>query len=349
MAKIEVAAPDSRYEIVIKAGLLQNLGYWLHRAGVDGRVIVVGDTHTTALYGEAIAAQLPDASSLTMPAGEVHKNLASAAELYARLAEAGADRQTTILAAGGGVVGDTVGFVASTYMRGVRFVQVPTSLLAMVDSSVGGKVGVDLPEGKNLVGAFKQPDAVLIDVQTLASLPPAEWRCGMAEVIKHGLLADPGLLDLVHVGPERAEELITRAVQVKVDIVQADPYEKGVRAHLNLGHTFAHAIERVTHYGWSHGDAVGVGLLAAARLSAALHLCDESLIDYVDGILAEIGLPRDLQGLSATELYAAMGTDKKWQAGRSRFVLLSSPGTPLIQDDVPREIVLQVLREMQAE
>jgi 3-dehydroquinate synthetase len=232
-------------------------------------------------------------------------------------------------------------------MRGLRLVQIPTSLLAMVDSSVGGKVGVDLPEGKNLVGAFKQPERVLIDPDVLATLPPVEWRCGMAETLKHGLLADAALLNPALHHPQHAPELIRRAVQVKIDVVQADPYEQTIRAHLNLGHTFAHAIERVTEYGWRHGEAVAVGLLAAARLSQELGLCPATLAAEVEALLLATGLPCRLGGLDPAALLAAMRTDKKWQSGRNRFILLRGIGQPQIVEDVPETAVLHVLHVLQ--
>jgi 3-dehydroquinate synthetase len=216
----------------------------------------------------------------------------------------------------------------------------------MVDSSVGGKVGVDLPQGKNLVGAFKQPDCVLIDPDVLTTLPEREWRCGMGEVIKHGLLADEGLLDPAMWAKDHAVELVRRAVQVKVDVVQQDPYERGVRAHLNLGHTFAHAIERVSNYSWLHGEAVGVGLVAAARLSYALGMCDSGLAEEVEDIVNKVGLPTRLGKRDPEVLFAAMGTDKKWQAGHSRFVLLRGMCQPEIVEDVPKATVIQVLQEM---
>ncbi|HEX2907039.1 MAG TPA: 3-dehydroquinate synthase, partial [Phototrophicaceae bacterium] len=290
-----------------------------------------------------------------------YKTLATVAKLYTDLVAVGLDRSGTILALGGGVVGDTAGFAAATYLRGVCFVQMPTSLLSMVDSSVGGKTGVDLPQGKNLVGAFKQPEQVLIDPEVLQTLPEREWRCGMGEVIKHGLLADEGLLELIeseHIlgSPtpmpsiwqgERAAELVARAVQVKVDVVQQDPFEQNIRAHLNLGHTFGHAIEQVTNYAWSHGEGVGFGLLAAARLSRMMGLCEELLDERVKTILMKVGLPTRLQGLDPEAIYAAMGTDKKRQAGKLRFVLLRAVGQPVIMDDVPKVAVLDVLQSLQ--
>jgi 3-dehydroquinate synthase len=309
--------------------------------------VVVTNTTLTALYGEQLADILPNTRLVTMPDGETYKTLDTVAGLYAEFVEAGLDRSSTVFAFGGGVVGDTAGFAAATYMRGVRLVQVPTTLLAMVDSSVGGKVGVDLPQGKNLVGAFKQPDYVLSPLSVLHTLPEREWRCGMAEIVKHGFLADPELLNPELWRIERASELVRRAVQVKVDIVQHDPYEQNVRAHLNLGHTFAHAVEQVSGYRWLHGEAVGVGLVAAARLSYAMGLCDSGLPEAVEDIVSQIGLPTRLGGLDPQALYAAMSTDKKWQGGHSRFILLRGVGQPKIVHDVPKETVLNILEQLQ--
>src|SRR5690606_3988091 len=297
--RISVTAPDSRYDIVIESGLLRQAERLVSEFGLGRRAAVITNITLAPIYGEALVAALPNAALVTMPDGEQFKTLATVATVYGDLVRARLDRGSTVIALGGGVVGDTAGFAAATYMRGVRLVQIPTSLLAMVDSSVGGKVGVDLPDGKNLVGAFKQPDAVIIDPEILETLPQPEWRNGMAEVIKHGLLADPVLLDTSLHNRERAAELVRRAVQVKVDVVQQDPYEKGIRAHLNLGHTFAHAIEQVTQYRWPHGEAVGVGLLAAAQLSSVLSMCDSGLPEMVEDILATTGLPRRLNGLDA--------------------------------------------------
>jgi 3-dehydroquinate synthase len=344
--RIRVDAPGGGYEIVIEAGLLAQTERLVSGFGLGGKVVVATNTSIAPIYGNRLAKSLPDASLVTMPDGEQYKTLETVAQLYRDFVHAGLDRSGTVIALGGGVVGDTVGFAAATYMRGVRLVQIPTSLLAMVDSSVGGKVGVDLPEGKNLAGAFKQPDFVLIDPAVLKTLPAREWRCGMAEVIKHGLIADDGLLDPALYVPERAVELVRRAIQVKVDVVQQDPYENGVRAHLNLGHTFAHAIEQVSGYSWLHGEAVAVGLKGAALLSRNLGLCDDSLPTIVGDILAEVGPPSRLDGLSSEQIYAAMGTDKKWRAGRSRFVLLRKIGEPVIVEDVPKADVIRVLEAL---
>lgn len=344
MAVLTVQAPGSSYDIVIERGLLDSLvasRFDLIRA------VVVTNTTVAPLHGERFAASIA-APLVTIPDGEQHKSLATVAGLYSEFVRLGLDRSSTVIALGGGVVGDAVGFAAATYMRGVRFVQMPTSLLAMVDSSVGGKVGVDLPEGKNLVGAFKQPDLVLIDPAVLATLPDVEWRNGMAEVLKHGFIADPGLLEAELHTLENTEALVRRAVQVKVDVVQRDPYERGERAHLNLGHTFAHAIEQVSGYAIPHGQAVGVGLLAAATLSHRLGLCDASVVEQAAAVLTQAGLPRQVEGLAASALWEAMKTDKKWQGGRSRFVLLRGIGEPCIMKDIERDDVIAVLRELGA-
>lgn len=340
-ADIQVTSPDGAYPIYIRRGALATMTH--HSAlGVKLPSLIITDSNLAHLHAQAFADRI-GAHCAVMPAGEAHKHLATVANLYSEAIKARMDRGGFIIAYGGGVVGDVAGFVAATYLRGVGFIQIPTSLLAMVDSSVGGKVGVDLPEGKNLVGAFKQPISVWIDPDVLTTLPPREWRCGMAEVIKHGLLADEKLLDTDLHQVSLAEELIKRAVQVKVDVVQRDPYEHGERAHLNLGHTFGHAIEQVTHYSWAHGEAVGVGLLLATMLSHRLGLCDEALIHRVEAILAHTGLPIRLNGLDPEAIYAAMFTDKKRKDGKLRFILLRGVGAPMIVDDVPKDDVIAVL------
>jgi shikimate kinase/3-dehydroquinate synthase len=342
MASLPVNAPGGAYSIHIEAGVLKSLGSLM----TNSRSVIVTNPTLQALYGDALGSALPDATIALMLDGERYKTLNSVESLYSDFVAAGLDRSGAVIAFGGGVVGDTAGFAAASYMRGVDFIQVPTSLLAMVDSSVGGKVGVDLPQGKNLVGAFKQPSLVLIDPELLQTLPAREWRCGMAEVIKHGLLADADLLNPALYAPERAVELVERAVKVKIAVVERDPYEKGERAHLNLGHTFGHAIEQVTHYRWLHGEAVAVGLVAAARLSQSLGYADVALVEQVEALLAEVGLPTRAPGLDAESLYAAMGTDKKWISGQARFILLRGVGQPFIAKDVPKSAVIDVLKSL---
>jgi 3-dehydroquinate synthase len=270
--------------------------------------------------------------------------------MYAQLLTGGADRATLIVALGGGVIGDMAGFAAATFMRGVALIQAPTSLLAMVDSSLGGKVGVDLPQGKNLVGAFKDPLAVFADPATLDTLPPEEYRCGLAEIIKAALIGDPPLLThLLEHGPQDMEPVIRRAVMVKKTIVEQDRRESGVRAYLNLGHTFAHALEQVSGYAWKHGEAVAVGLIAAARLSVGRGLCVPDLATTVERVVKDMGLPTCYSNLDPGALWDAMRHDKKWKDGAARFVLLAGMGQPVIVPDVRREeviIILDGLREV---
>ncbi len=349
MAHIPVKGSGGGYDILIEPGLLQQGERLARDCDLAGRV-VVGTTEVIArTHGRALAQQLPDAALVTMSDGEKHKSLETVAQLYSDLVAAGLDRQGTVLALGGGVACDTFGFAASTYLRGVRLVMAPTSLLAMVDASVGGKTGVDIAEGKNLVGTFARPAAVLIDTDVLETLPEREWRNGMAEVLKHGLLADAQLLDPALHSRNNAPALVSRAVQVKVDLVERDPYEQNVRAWLNLGHTFAHAIELVSKFCWSHGEAVGVGLVAAARLSHSIGLCSAALTDQVEACVARAGLPVRLGGMDAEAICAAMATDKKRRAGRVRFVLLRALHDVTLVDDVPMSAVVEVLNGMQGE
>lgn len=340
---VRVSAPSGSYDIVIESGLLGKVADY----DLSGKKVIASNDVVAPVYGDVLRTSLPDSVLVTMPDGEQHKSLATVSKLYDDFIDAGLDRHGTVIALGGGVVGDTVGFAAATYLRGVRLVQMPTTLLAMVDSSAGGKVGVDLPQGKNLVGAFKQPEYVLIDPDVLATLSDRQWRCGMAELIKHGLLADPVLLEMAADGRGvDTVELIRRAVQVKVDIVAIDPFERGIRAYLNLGHTFAHAIERVTEFGWLHGEAVSVGLVAATRLSHRLGMIGAELPQQVEALLVKLDMPVHMGDLDPEAVYMAMGTDKKRQSGKLRFVLLNDLAKPTMREDVGKDDVIAVLEDL---
>ncbi|MFP4320938.1 MAG: 3-dehydroquinate synthase [Anaerolineales bacterium] len=347
--RLPVHTPTNYYHIYIENGIMGQMPELLAAHALDGRrTLVVTNLTLAPLYGEQMAAALPHAQLITIPDGEQYKSIPIAEQLYKDFAAAGLDRNGVVIALGGGVVGDTVGYAAATYMRGVDVVQVPTSLLAMVDSSVGGKVAVDMPEGKNLVGAFKQPELVVVDPDVLGTLPPAEVRAGLAEAIKHGLLADPGLLDEIEGIAVGDAGLLRRAVQVKVDVVERDPYESGERAHLNLGHTFAHAIERLSNFQWRHGEAVGVGLVAAARLSMHLGRLAEDQAEYIEKIVEKVGLPTRINGFDPGHMWEAMQLDKKWRDGESHFVLLDGIGAPCLVRGVPREAVTTILEDMRS-
>jgi shikimate kinase / 3-dehydroquinate synthase len=358
--QLRVKYPGGKYEVLVGYELLPRLG---ELVAMPGAAVIVSDSNVGPLYASQCGGFAPAAQPIIVPAGEAHKSLATVQTIYDRLSAAALDRQSSIIALGGGVVGDVAGFAAATYLRGVPFIQCPTSLLAMVDASIGGKTGVDLPQGKNLVGAFKQPVAVVADLATLATLPAAEFSAGLAEVVKHGLIASPAILKQLLVNNYQApvaicqlpvsnyplaspQSLILRAIQVKRELVEADPYEQGQRAWLNLGHTFGHAIEQVSSYSVRHGEAVAMGLVAAMRLSARLGHCETALIDQVEELLTRLALPIRIPGrLAAAALLQAMGSDKKRAAGRLRFVLLRDVGDPFVTAEVPEAAVLATLSE----
>jgi 3-dehydroquinate synthase len=279
-----------------------------------------------------------------VPDGEAHKTLDSVRKLYDSFIHAGLDRHGTVLALGGGVIGDMAGFAAATYLRGVPLVQLPTTLLAMVDASVGGKVAVDHPRGKNLIGAFKQPTLVVADPDVLSTLPAAEFANGMAEVVKAGLIGDAALFEQIEAhGPAPLPWLVERAVRAKAAVVEADPYERGRRAILNLGHTFGHALELLSGYALRHGAGVSVGLAAATRLSARLGLCDPALVARVESVLGHLGLPTAYHDHTPDQVWQAMATDKKRRGKRLRFVLIRAIGDVLVTDQVKQRDVLAVL------
>jgi 3-dehydroquinate synthase len=254
-----------------------------------------------------------------------------------------------VLALGGGVTGDVAGFAAATFMRGVRFAQVPTTLLAMTDASVGGKTGVDLPQGKNLVGAFKQPEIVFIDLAVLETLPAEEVRAGMAEVIKHGVIDAPDLFaDLeADQAPITARQL-ARSIRVKIDVIEQDPFERGRRAVLNLGHTTAHGLERLSDYAMRHGDAVSIGMVAAARIAAKIGLADLALAEGIEAVLVAWGLPVRCPAHEAGAIYESMGHDKKKRGRMLRWVLPREIGVVEIVEDVPPDVVKSVLCDLGA-
>ena len=341
-------------------GALEDLGQLATESHLGRRVVVATDSNVRALYGERAAGVLRAAGFepyvVAMPAGEAHKHWGSVSLFVDAFVEAGLDRSGWVMALGGGVVGDTAGFAASVYMRGVRLVQVPTTLLAMADSSVGGKVGVDHPGGKNLLGAFKQPDLVVVDLDTLATLPPEQIACGMAEIIKAAVIGDPELFGMLERSdPEEMDYLtiVLRAVAVKRDIVEADPYEVGDRALLNLGHTFGHAIETCTGYARPHGVAVAQGMALAFLVSRKLGLCRVEDEMRVRDLLARWHLPLrwgepDLTGKEAVDrVFRATNSDKKRRDGRLRLVLPEAIGSVRVVEGLDPGLIVRALEDMQ--
>ena len=304
---------------------LKYLDALLIENGCNPPFFIISDSNTAPLYAEALARKL-DAKIVIFPAGEKNKTIDTMTRLWGDLLNAGIERRGTILAIGGGIVNDMAGFAAATIMRGVAWVSMPTSLLSMVDASLGGKTGANLPEGKNLVGAFYPPKLVLADPATLRTLPEAEIRNGLAEVVKHGVIDDPELFSLCGQGLEKLSEnwhqLITRAMGVKIRIIEADPFEGGIRAALNFGHTIGHGIESLTQYGLRHGEAVGIGIVVEARLAETLGIAEAGLADKIAATLVTLGLPVAIpNGIRPSALVAAIQTDKKKSKGVVKFAL----------------------------
>ena len=337
------------YPIVIGSGLLDG-GYDLSPQVAGTRCLIVTNETVAPLYLDRLTASLPGRSvaSIALPDGEAYKTLETAGTVMDRLVEMHAGRDATVLALGGGVVGDIAGFAAACYVRGIDFIQVPTTLLAQVDSSVGGKTGVNHPQGKNLIGAFHQPKLVLIDTDTLGSLPQRELRAGIAEVIKHGAIADATFFDWLEKNvtaldardPDALGVAIRRSCEIKAAVVAADERERGMRALLNFGHTFGHAIENALGYGeWLHGEAVAAGMVMAARLSGIA----EAEVDRLRRVLEAAGLPASPPGVGADALRAAMDLDKKAAGGKLRFVLLKRIGEAFVTGDYDDTRLMQIL------
>jgi shikimate kinase/3-dehydroquinate synthase len=354
---LPVVLDDTGYSVLISNGALDWIGVLAAALGRPTGAAIISDSTVAPLYAQRVAAALERAAAAptgaaglatpllaTMPAGETHKTLSTVTDLYAQMLAGQLDRGALVLALGGGVVGDVAGFAAATYMRGLALVQLPTTLLAMVDSSVGGKTGVDLPIGKNLVGAFKQPELVVVDPSVLSTLPTAEVRAGLAEIVKAGVIGDPTLFERLDQGRlDDVAWLIQKAVAVKIEVVQSDPFEQGRRAVLNLGHTFGHALEMLSDFQLRHGEAVAIGMVTAARLAVRLGRCQIETATRIETTLCRLGLPTTLPGYPPEAIWAAMASDKKKQGNRLRFILPTAIGRVEIYDDVPRSVVLEVL------
>jgi shikimate kinase/3-dehydroquinate synthase len=361
-----VETATQSYPIFVGYALLDELGEKMKQTALSGAATVISDENVCSLYGSRVEGILKDAdfavNSFVVPPGEETKNIDYAIKIYDFLVENRAERDDIIIALGGGVVGDLAGFVAATFLRGIFWVQVPTSLVAMVDASIGGKVGVNHPEGKNLIGAFYQPNLVLADCKTLTTLPQRELTSGWAEVIKHGLILDEEFFQFLESNVNRLKELepdlltraIARSAAIKAQVVSQDEKEReGKRTILNYGHTIAHGLEAATQYKrFLHGEAVAIGMVGAAKLSQRLGLLPSAAVERQRALLQKFGLPTSLRAkrsnlkLSLAEITKAMELDKKVKEKAIRWVLLQDIGKVVIRADVPQKEVLAVLQEL---
>jgi 3-dehydroquinate synthase len=356
-ATVRVDLGPRGYDIVVTSDDLPGVGPFARQRVRGALALLVADEHV-GRHAQAVAAALAQAGFQaeleTLPSGEQQKSLASASRLYDRLAELHADRRTLLVAVGGGVVGDLTGFVAATFNRGLPLLMVPTTLLAMVDSSVGGKVGVNHPRGKNLIGAFHQPVGVWIDTSTLATLPDREFKSGLAEVVKYGVILDAEFFgwlethaaEVLAREPAAIRQVVTRCCRLKADVVEKDEREEtGLRAVLNYGHTFAHAFETAAGYGsaWLHGEAVAAGMICASRLAERHGLIPAELTQRQRRLLERLGLPTAPEPWPVDALIDTMRSDKKALAGQMRFILPRRLGEAALFDQVPVDDVRAVL------
>ena len=353
---VPVNLGERSYPIHIGADVLSGLGNLCAEAGLNGQCLVVTDENVGPHYAEIVLDSLKTAGFkaglVTLPAGEQTKCIEKLSGLYSHCIEHGLDRKSFIVALGGGVIGDLAGYAAASFLRGIPFVQVPTSLLAMVDSSVGGKTGINIPEGKNLVGAFHQPQLVLADLDTLKTLPPREYAAGLAEVVKYGIIYDAPFFDELEADPEALTEVekvvllarvVGRCCEIKADVVAQDEREGGLRAILNFGHTVGHAIENVAGYGhYLHGEAISIGSIFAARASVELTGLPQSDCDRIENLFKALGLPVCAPDCAWEALRNAMSVDKKTIGGMPKFVLASQIGTVSIGNEVPEDLMEQI-------
>lgn len=353
MGAIRVELKERSYDIHVERGILKGMGRLVRDLGLKGRAAVITNPTVGGLYGGAVAESLASAGlspfCITVPDGEEYKSLEEASKIFDALIENRFERSSPIIALGGGVIGDMAGFVAATYLRGVPYIQVPTTLLSQVDSSVGGKTAVNHPKGKNLIGAFYQPRAVFIDPDVLKTLPEREMKAGLAEVVKYGVIWDAGFFafleenapKLLQPGPE-IEKAIKESCRIKAEVVGLDEKEEGLRAILNFGHTFGHAIEALAGYGaYRHGEAVAIGMRMAAGLSAMQGLCS-GFGPRIEGLLKALGIPFTPPAIPVGDFLDAMRLDKKVAGGRIRFVLAIELGKVVLQE-VPEEDIIRFL------
>lgn len=361
---IPVQLPQQSYDVAIAPHSLATLGSQLQSLKLGRKVLVVSNPVIFKHYGEPAIAALQgaefDVSACILPPGERYKTPATLQKIYDAALAHRMERSSTFVALGGGVIGDMTGFAAATWLRGVNVVQVPTSLLAMVDAAIGGKTGVNHPKGKNLIGAFHQPRLVLIDPTVLQTLPPREFRAAIAEVIKYGVIWDAELFAQLEQAPrldrfaaldvDLMHTILTRSCQAKAHVVSKDEKEAGLRAILNYGHTIGHAVESLTGYKRvNHGEAVAIGMVAAGQLAATLELWRQENCDRQLALIQKAGLPTEIPAdVELDDILVSLQSDKKVEAGKVRFVLPTQIGTAIVTDQVPATTIQQVLSQLQA-
>ncbi len=358
---IPVRLGAQSYTIVVERGALQRVAESVRALGVGRRAAVVSSPEIMRLHGKPVVDRMREGgfevALVEVPDGEAAKQLAVAARCWDALLEAGLDRSSTVLALGGGTVGDVAGFVAATYMRGVNFVQLPTTVLAQVDSSSGGKTAIDHPRAKNLIGAFHQPRLVIIDPATIDTLPERDFRSGLAEVVKHGIVLDAAYFArleretaaVLARDPTTLEEVIGGSCRLKADVVERDEREADLRAVLNYGHTLGHALEAATAFGrWTHGEAVSLGMVGEARLARRLGLASDETVARQERLLTRLGLPVSAAAIDVDGVLAAITRDKKSRDGRVPFVLAPEIGAFRVEHGIPGEDVRAVLEGLQA-
>ena len=353
--RIGVTAAAGAYSVIIGAGTIESLPAELDAAGLGPRRIIVASKRVWKLHGRRFRRATTERKPVLVDDGERHKNLATVGKVHDALVKANADRSTVVVAIGGGVTGDLAGFAAATYLRGIRVVQVPTTLLAQVDSAIGGKTGVNHALGKNLIGAFHPPSLVIADPVVLDTLPRREYRAGLYEVIKYGIISDPSLLDqmrsslaaIVAREPAAVAPIVAACCRIKADVVSADERESGLRRILNFGHTVGHALEAATKYRrFRHGEAIGYGMLAALSIGVARGVTPRELYEEIQSLITRLGpLPR-VSDISSKTVLAAIGRDKKVIAGKLHFVVATSRGHTTTVSDVSEKEIKTALKKL---
>ncbi|MBI4633888.1 MAG: 3-dehydroquinate synthase [Deltaproteobacteria bacterium] len=347
---------SASYQIGIGYDIADGIGRILAEKQLGARYAIISDSSVSPLHGEAFLKKLHDAglnvSLMEFPAGEHSKNINTVLDIAARMLASGVDRKCALIALGGGVVGDIVGFIASVYMRSLPYIQVPTTLVGQVDSSIGGKTAIDLREGKNLLGTFYQPSAVFIDLKFLETLPEREFNNGLAEIIKYGIIDDEGLFGLLEkempaVKKRKGgfpEHIVERCCRIKKNLVEIDERDQGIRHFLNFGHTIGHAIEAASEYAFTHGEAISLGMKAAARISGRLHGLPLQDRERIENLISQAGLPTRLPERIATDdIIARLKTDKKKDGDTIHFVFLHKIGSPLINGGVTEAVVRETI------